>query len=162
VTASTDADDGRTAAYAAEDAAFGGTDFDREVELDQLRSVAERVTTSDWWHDCGAPEVVVELARASAHSSSAREGGTRVVIRLAAGQRTAGTLAHELGHALAGVAHGHDATFRAAVLDVVAMVGGAPAAATLAVAFDDLDVSAGRRAWPAPVLLTGPGFAVVP
>ena len=158
----TGADDGRTAAYAAEDAAFGGTDLDREVELDELRAVAARVTTSDWWGACGGPPVAVDLARAGAHSSSARDGGGGVAIRLAAGQRTAGTLAHELAHALAGVAHGHDATFRAAVLDVAAMVAGAPTAAGLADAYEQLAVPAGRRAWPAPVLLTGPGFAVVP
>jgi hypothetical protein len=156
------ADDGRTAAYAAEDVAFGGTDLDREVEPDVLRALATRVTTSDWWRDCGGPEVVVDLARAGARSSSTRDGAGGVKIRLASGQRTGGTLAHELAHALAGVAHGHDATFRAALLDIVAMVAGASAAATLADAYDELEVPAGHRAWPSPVLLTGPGFAVVP
>lgn len=155
-------DDGRTAVYAAEDAAFGGTDLDRDVELDELQAIAERITSSDWWRSCGGPEVVVELAGAGARSSSARGSAVNVAIRLAGDQRTAGTLAHELAHGLAGVAHGHDATFRAAVLDVVAMLAGASAAATLTAAYDDLDVPAAGRAWPPPVLLTGPGFVVVP
>jgi hypothetical protein len=155
-------DCGRAAAYAAEDAAFGGTTLERDVDLDELRSIAATVTASEWWFRCGGPAVVVEPARGAAQSSSARRAGSGVLIRLAAGQRTAGTLTHELAHGLAGIAHGHDARFRAAHVDVVAMVAGAGAAGALVDAYRQLDAPAGRRTWPSPVLFTGPGFVVVP
>ena len=85
-----------------------------------------------------------------------------VLVRIADDQATMGTLAHELAHALAGVGHGHDATFRAAHVDVVAMVAGAGAGVALAAAYADLGVPAGVRQWSSPVRVTGPGFAVVP
>ena len=86
-----------------------------------------------------------------------------VEIRVAAGQCTSATLAHELAHALAGVDHGHDAVFRAAHVDVVRRAG-RPARRRCA-ARPRTSTSASRRragAWPSPVRVTGDGFAVVP
>lgn len=157
-------DRGRAAVYAAEDAAFGGTDLDRPVPFDDLARLAAGVVASDWWVACGAPPV--EVAGAPGASSSSARGGTGtgpgVLIRLAPPQWTAGTVAHELGHALAGVARGHDGCFRAAHVDVVAMIAGAAPAAILAEAYLAHGVPPGERPWPPPERARGQGFVVVP
>jgi hypothetical protein len=104
-------------------------------------------------------------ARRGAASSSARAApwsSGPVEIRLADGQRTTATLAHELAHALAGVEAGHDATFRAAHVDVCALLAGGRAAAMLAAAYEVAGVAAGTRRWPTPVRVIGDGFVVVP
>lgn len=157
------ADVGRTAVYAAEDAALGGTDLDEERPLPDLVAIAAALTTGPWWREVGGPRVVVAAARPNARSSAARAGSGRVVrITLAGGQRTVATLAHELAHALAGVPHGHDATFRAAHVDVVALLAGSAAGEALAAAYGRLGVPAGRRSWAAPFRAVGDGFAVLP
>jgi hypothetical protein len=155
-------DVGRTAAYAAEDAAFGGTDLDAERAFDDLVGLADDVTGGPWWARCGGPVVRVEPAAAGAASSSARAADGGVLVRLAAGQRTSATLTHELAHALAGIGHGHDARFRAAHVDVAALVGSAAAGRALAAAYAAGGVPAGRRRWPSPVRVIGDGFAIIP
>jgi hypothetical protein len=159
-----DVDDGRTAVYAAEDAAFGGTDAEDERSIGDLVAAAAALTGGEWWHAAGGPPVRVAAARAGTASSSARTAGQRaaVDVRLADAQRTLATLAHELGHALAGVDHGHDARFRAAHVDVCALLVGRDGARRLADAYGDLGVAPGRRPWPSPVRVTGEGFAVLP
>ncbi len=159
-------DVGRAATYAAEDDAFGGTDLDVETSLARLAAVAGTVTAGEWWRSCRAPVVTVRASPAGAVSSSARtaqlDGGDGVVIRLAVGQRTLATLTHELAHALAGVARGHDERFRAAHVDLVAMVAGAGRAAELVDAYVVAAIPAGDRSWPSPVRVRGDGFAVIP
>ena len=83
-------------------------------------------------------------------------------MRLATGQRTPGTLTHELAHALAGVAAGHDDAFRAAHIDVVAFLAGADAAGHLARAYAVAGLSIGDRRWPTPIRVSGEGFAIIP
>jgi hypothetical protein len=85
-----------------------------------------------------------------------------VLIRLAPPQWTVGTVTHELGHALAGVPHGHDARFRAAHIDVVAMIAGRAMASILGRAYTVHDVPPGDRSWPPPERARGHGFVVVP
>jgi hypothetical protein len=153
---------GRTATYAAEEDAFGGTELDVETALEDLVALATTATAGEWWRACGAPAVRVEAATTTAVSSSARPAGPVVVVRLAAGQRTPGTLTHELAHALAGVAAGHDARFRAAHVDVVALVAGSGASADLAAAYATGSLAVGDRRWPSPVRATGDGFVIVP
>jgi hypothetical protein len=154
------ADAGREAVYAAEERAFGGTYLDDVEQLDDLRAIGSALTSSDWWRSARGPTVAIEPTRAG--SSSARRGGDAVVIRLAAAHQTRGTLGHELAHALAGVDHGHDATFRVAHADVVAMIAGAAAAAALTSAYAELGVPPSRRPWPPPVRATGDGFVLLP
>ncbi len=72
------------------------------------------------------------------------------------------TIAHELAHLLAGVDHGHDERFRAAHLDVVALLAGTRAASMLAEAYSAFGLSAGRRAWPAPQRASGDTFVILP
>jgi hypothetical protein len=156
------ADAGREATYAAEDDAFGGTELDDEVGLGRLAAIAAGIAAGEWWRSCGAPAVSVVAARTGARSSSARPAADGAGVRIAAEQCNLGTLTHELAHALAGVERGHDARFRAAHVDVVAMAVDAAHAAALRGSYRDHGVPAGRRAWPAPVRVTGEGFAVVP
>jgi hypothetical protein len=157
------ADDiGRAATYAAEEDAFGGTDLDAESSLEALVAMATAITAGEWWGACGAPAVRVEAASAAAHSSSTRSTGPVVLVRLAGGQHTPGTLTHELAHALAGVAAGHDGVFRAAHVDVVALLAGAGAAADLVRAYASAGLEVGDRRWPSPVRVMGDGFAIIP
>jgi hypothetical protein len=147
----------RTAVYAAELAAFDGTDLESVRGLDRLTLVVDDLVAGKWWP---GPSVSLRAARADARSSSARCGGgiDGVTIRLAANQATLATVAHELAHALAGPAAGHDGLFRAAYLDVVAVMTnlestdrrGLLHVEQLRVAFAAAGLSVGRRRWPPP------------
>jgi hypothetical protein len=84
-----------------------------------------------------------------------------VEIRLTDDQLTTATVAHELAHALAGVDHGHDESFRAAYVDVVAVLAGTGPATALAEAFAAMGIAGGARRWPPPHRAAGDGFVVV-
>ena len=81
-----------------------------------------------------------------------------MLIRFAASQATVATAAHELAHALAGVAHGHDEVYRRAYLDVVEVITnldptdrrGEIHVRQLAEAFAAAGLRLGPRSWPAP------------
>jgi hypothetical protein len=157
------ADRGREAVYAAEEAAFGGTTLALRRSLAELQERARTITDGEWWRQAGAPAVDVVAARRTARSSSARPDGRHAaVIRLAAGQFEDATIAHELAHLLAGIDHGHGGRFRAAHLDVVALLGGRRAASLLAEAYSAFGLAAGRRAWSPPVRASGSTFVIVP
>ena len=105
--------------------------------------------------------VVASAPRSGTRSSSARHRGADVDVRLADGQLTLGTIAHELAHALAGIDRGHDARFRAAYVDVVAVVAGAADSAALSDAFAAMGLDVDERCWPAPYRASGEGFVVI-
>jgi hypothetical protein len=161
-------DRGRAAVAAAEEIAFGGTTLDETLDRRRAEQILASVVEGPWWRSCATsgsgrcPGITVRLVapRADALSSSARDRGDAVELRFADGQLTAGTVAHELAHALAGVARGHDATFRAAYVDVVAVLDGAAGAAALRVAFERVDIAAGERRWPPPYRALGDGFVL--
>jgi hypothetical protein len=156
-------DVGREAVYATEEATFGGTDFDARQPYPALVELAEAVVRGGWWQACGGPSVELVLARAGAVSSSARAAtGRGVLVRLAIGQLTAATVAHELAHALAGVASGHGGRFRAAHIDVVAVLGGRALADDLQRAYAGHGVPPDARAWSPPHRISGPGFVILP
>jgi hypothetical protein len=151
-------DDGRGATYAAESVAFGGTDLEDLHDLDVLRAVARRVTAGRWWN---GPVVDVRPARVDAASSSASsqlDARGQVVVRISAPQANLATLVHELAHALAGVEHGHDSTFRRAMLDVIDVVTNLDSTDrrrhlhvdALADACAQLGLDVSARRWPAP------------
>lgn len=152
---------------AAEEAAYGGTDLERRWRLDELRTLARQVTDGPWWRHADGPVVEIGAARTGAHSSSATStrpalAPGHVTVRLADGQRDVATVAHELAHALAGVGHGHDARFRAATIDIVAVLAGRPSASALNDSYRAFGLDVAARPWPAPVRGSGDGFVMVP
>ena len=152
------ADLGRAQVYAAELAAFDGTDLEAVIDVDRVLSAMRRVTAGEWWP---GGDVTVKPARSDARSSSTRcgaEEGSVAAITIAAPQATIATAAHELAHALAGVAHGHDATYRRAHLDVVQAITnvdrvtsrGMVHVAQLWNAYAAAGLDVGDREWPEP------------
>ena len=147
------------AVYAAEDAAFGGTDFDDELDSRRLDDLVGGITNGEWWRSCRVADVELRRARSDSTTSSARSSDNGcVVIRLAT--TSSSTVSHELAHALAGVRCGHEATFRAAHVDVVTVLAGSVVAARLRQAYEDHGVPVGPRRWPPPIRLRGPGFVM--
>lgn len=153
-------DRGRAAVAAAEERAFGGTELDEPIDRRTAEARLAEVTGGPWWRRCG-PAVTVARARASTRSSSARGARDRVEIQLTDGQLSVATVAHELAHALAGVERGHDVEFRAAYVDVVAVLAGAAPAVALSEAFAAMGIATGGRRWPPPHRVAGDGFVVV-
>lgn len=113
----------RAAVYAAELAAFDGTDLELVIGFQRVAARLQAVTSGTWWP---GPHVDVRRARVDAQSSSTRcaidDIRGRATIRLADSQSTMATGAHELAHALAGIALGHGGVFRSAYLDVIAVI----------------------------------------
>lgn len=156
-----DADRGNAAVAAVEDAAFGGTDVDASIDRHVLHGRIAEVVDGPWWRTCG-PAVTVSAPRRSARSSTARSRTTvDVEIRLADGQLTLATVAHELAHALAGIADGHAERFRAAHVDVVSLLCGASIGETLATTYRAFDLTVGQRRWPTPWRLDGESFRII-
>jgi hypothetical protein len=91
------------------------------VGFDEVAAAIRDVIDGPWW---SGPAVTVRAARSDARSSSARcaAGGESTTISIASDQATIATAAHELAHALAGPEAGHDELFRAAYLDVLAVM----------------------------------------
>ena len=145
----------------AEEAAFGGTTLDAPSTREALSALVHALVAGEWWRHNGPPVHVV-APRRSTRSSTARRCGDGVEIRLAAEQLTTATAAHELAHALAGIDHGHDATFRAAHVDVVAVIGGHDAGVRLTDAYLTFGLAVAQRRWSAPWRLDGNGFRILP
>jgi len=157
----TEPDRGRAAVAAVEEAAFGGTHADEALDRERLHDLVADVVDGPWWQQCG-PAVTVITPRRSTRSSTARSRrGEPVEIRLAEGQLTTATVAHELAHALAGVAAGHGELFRAAHIDVCALLCGVETAAALADAYPAFGLVVADRAWPAPWRADGDTFRIV-
>jgi hypothetical protein len=159
----------RALVYAAELAAFDGTDLEAVVGAPAVAHRIAAIVAGEWWP--GTPVRVVS-ARSDARSSSTRcdPAATEMgaVIRLAASQATLATGAHELAHALAGTGAGHRAVFRAAYLDVVAVLTNADPTDRrhrthvdqLAAAFAASGLSVGPRRWPEPPAATTGAIAL--
>jgi hypothetical protein len=150
------ADCGRAELYAAEVAAFDGTDLESVMPFEEVAAVIVAVAAGAWWP---SGPVRVVAARRDARSSSARRiEGTTTVIRLSVEQSTMATAAHELAHALAGPAAGHSPVFLAAYLDVVAVITNMDPldrrhdlhVGQLRAAFEAAGLIVGRRRWAAP------------
>lgn len=155
-------DSDRAAVYAAELAAFDGTDLELVVGVDRLVAVAEQLMAGEWWP---GPVVVLRPARSDARSSTTRCASSGATIRVAESQATVATGVHELAHVLAGVNAGHSDRFRSAYLDVVAVVTnldstdrrGSLHVEQLRQAFAAHGLDIGDRRWPAPPpTLAGP------
>jgi hypothetical protein len=157
------------ALYAAELAAFDGTDLEQVQPFAAITAVLQQVVDGAWWP---AGSVEVRRTRADAGSSSTRCAatavGTRATISLAAPQMTVATAAHELAHVLAGPARGHDAMYRRAYLDTVRVMTNIDPTdrrmglhvEQLSSAFAAAGLAVGERWWPAPAEGTGSAFAL--
>jgi hypothetical protein len=155
-------DRGREAVYAAEEAAFGGTDLADQHPLADLQAQVTTIVDGEWWRPAGGLPVDLVAARRDARSSSTREGDDRAVIRVADGHFDVATVAHELAHVLAGIDHGHDEQFRAAHVDVVAVLAGSAAGSMLAGSYGTFGLPVGVRTWLPPVRGSGEAFVIVP
>jgi hypothetical protein len=142
----TETDRGRAEVYAAELAAFEGTELEAVVGFHELVALAERVMSEAWWPK---GRVRVRRARADARSSATRHT-SRAVIHLAAPQMTPATLVHELAHVLAGVEAGHGALFRRAHVDVASFAFGVERGSWLSTAYASSRLSLGTRRWAQP------------
>ena len=152
------ADIGREAVYAAEIAAFEGTQYETVTGFDDLLGDPSLISSADWWPH---GEIEVVPARADASSSSTRQAGSsRPVVRLAAPQMTPATLIHEFAHVLAGVGHGHDEVFRRAHVDLVGYVFGDDPAVWLLDGYTAMRLEPGQRAWAAPPVRRAAGGPV--
>lgn len=160
------ADCGRAELYAAEAAAFDGTDLETLRPFDDVVAAIAGVAGGAWWPGSA---VRVVAARRDARSSSARRiDGATTVVRLSAAQLTIATAAHELAHALAGPTVGHSSVFLAAYLDVVAVITNLDSrdrrrdlhVRQLRDAFDAAGLVIGERRWPAPPESTGTAIAL--
>lgn len=140
------ADADRAQVYAAELAAFDGTDLEALVAFDDLVALADRVMRDPWWPVAPVP---VRRARSDARSSTTR-AGRDVVIRLARPQQSSATLVHELAHVLAGIDAGHGPLFRRAHVDVATVAFGGDAAGWLAAAYGAAGLPLAERPWPSP------------
>lgn len=157
------------ALYAAELAAFDGTDLEQVQSFAKIQSILQRVLAGSWWP---AGHVEVRRARSDAASSSTRcapgRAGTGATISLAAPQLTVATAAHELAHVLAGPAHGHDPVYRRAYLDVVRVMTNVDPTdrrmglhvEQLGAAFASASLAVGERTWPGPAEGIGGAFAL--
>ena len=159
-------DGGRTEVYAAEAAAFDGTDLEVIRSFEEIAAIIAEVVGDGWWP---GPPVRVVAARRDATTSSARHtGGEATTVRLAASQLTVATAAHELAHALAGPGAGHAPVFLAAYLDVVAVMTNLDPSdrrrelhvVQLRAAFDAVGLRVGPRAWPPPPEATSTAIAL--
>ena len=122
----------RSALYAAELAAFDGTDLESVRQFHQVRALIDAVVADSWWPRGG---VDVRAARSDAHSSSTRctaSGGGLGMIRLARSQTTI------------------DSTDRRLDLHVNQLTD----------AFSAAGLDVGVRHWPAPPAGTGRAFAL--
>jgi len=148
----------RAQVYAAELAAFDGTDLESVVGIEAVGEAIDGLVRGDWWP---GPPVAVRPTRRDAHSSSARcaEGdGDDTSISIAPPQATLATGAHELAHALAGVNEGHGARFRRAHLDVIAAMTNRDRVTgrgdlhvdQLRAAYDAAGLAVAGRDWPEP------------
>jgi hypothetical protein len=139
-------DRGRAEVYAAELAAFDGTDIEAEAAFDELVALARHVMSEPWW-PCG--HVQVRRARSDARSSTTRHT-ERPVIQLAAPQMTPATLIHELAHVLAGVDSGHGEHFRRAHVDLACVAFGPDRGGWLESSYAGAGLALGSRRWPTP------------
>jgi hypothetical protein len=140
-------DRGRAEVYAAELAAFDGTDIEAPAAFDDLVALARHVMSAPWW-PCG--RVQVRCARSDARSSTTRHAA-RPVIHLAAPQMTPATLIHELAHVLAGVDSGHGALFRRAHVDLACVAFGLDRGGWLESSYAGAGLALSSRRWPTPL-----------
>jgi len=149
------ADRGRSEVYAAELAAYDGTDLEDPEPFPAIEALVASVLATPWW--AGGP-VRLQPARRDARSSSTRVGGPDGVarIRLARPQWTRATAVHELAHALVGLGAGHGSLFRRAHVDVATVAFGAERGTWLRDAYAAAGLALAERWWAPPPSTSAP------
>lgn len=153
----------QVAVAAAESAAFEATAFDAPIDRARLAAEFAGLIAGPWWHQCfaGSPPVVsLVTPPVRTQTSTARSVGGGFEIRVADGQLSLSTLAHELGHVLAGLSAQHDPLFRAAYADAAAAMAGTELGDWLREAFAGFGLPVAERRWPPPFAVSGGGFVV--
>ena len=116
-------DSERQRVYDAEAGAFTGTLYEQSLGMFELRSFAEALSSRALWRRRGGGSIDVREARVDAGRSCARPG--KCEIRIAAGQDSVATLAHEAAHL---ISHdGHGPAWRRTQLGLLGVLAGAEA-----------------------------------
>jgi hypothetical protein len=113
----------RQKVYDAESFAFEGSIYEASIGMFELRAVAARLCALQIWRRGGGGTIVVREARVDALRSSAHKSTSE--IRIAAGQDSVATLAHEGAHLISGDGHGPE--FRSRHVEVLRVLAGADA-----------------------------------
>ena len=149
------------AVYAAEDAAFGGTDFDDELDSRRVDELVAGITGGEWWRSCGVAD-----SRASSRHGQARarhppaRQATGLCRRSASPRRrrrrcpTSSPMPWPGSTAV---------TTRRSAPPTSTSSPCSPARSSppaCGQAYRDYGVPIGRRRWPPPVRVRGPGFVM--
>lgn len=138
--------------YAAEDMVVDQTIFAEPIGPQGLLGLASRLNNLAWWHCVGVPFSVAPTRRESGHSTcSVNDDGA--LLRFSLAGENAATFAHEAAHLVAqhhGAAQAHGPLFRAADIDVVAVVCGSVVADRLREVFLGNALQIAARKWIAP------------
>lgn len=146
--ASRDAD--RQRVYDAEDAAFLDTTYAERLGERGCRWLLDRLVATPWWAACGRSTPVLRAARADSSRSTTVLGEGRSEVRIGPGMDQAHVLSHEAGHLLAAPDATHGPRFRAAHLDVAAVVLGRHGADRLFERYTRSGLRLEARGWPPP------------
>lgn len=137
-------DEQRQSVYDAESVAFAGSVFVSSLGMFELSRAARRLAALGAWRAAGGAAIVVHEARADAQRSRAYR--SRGEIRIATGQDSIATLAHEAAHLISD--DGHGPKFRRGQVEVLRVLAGGEAAARLEWAYSEQSLElAGGEAW---------------
>jgi len=136
--------------YDAEDAAFLETSYADRLGERGCRWLLDHLVATIWWGAAAGSSPVLRAARSDSARSSAVVAADRAEVRIGPGMDQAHVLSHELAHLLAPAGAGHGAAFRAAHLDVAAVLLGTHGAARLAERYARAGLQVAARTWPAP------------
>jgi len=143
-------DGDRQRVYDAEDAAFLDTSYADRLGERGCRWLLERLVATPWWAAAGGGTPVLRAARADSTRSTAVTSAGRAELRIGPGMDHVSVLSHEAAHLLATPGAGHGPVFRAAHLDVAAVVLGRHGAGRLAERYARAGLAVAARGWPDP------------
>lgn len=143
-------DGDRQRVYEAEDAAFLETSYAERLGERGCRWLLDRLVATPWWASTGRPAPLLRAARVDSTRSTTVLADGRAELRIGPGMDQAHVLSHELAHLLATVPAGHGSGFRAAHVDVAAVLLGRHGATRLADRYTRAGLASAVRRWPSP------------
>lgn len=143
-------DTDRQRVYDAEDAAFLDTAYAERLGERGCRWLVERFVATPWWAATGGPVPRLRAARADSARSTTVLRADGAELRIGPGMDQAHVLSHELAHLLATPDAGHGPQYRAAHLDVAAVLLGRHGADRLAERLTRWALDVPARQWPPP------------